>query len=445
MNENSQQNIDDIDDLLVESIERLKNVLNGSIARRLRYAPIVFLRNLLLNDKLKGLEFDRNNEPRPPYVPADTAESQAILRPSMEIIGSQQGQAKYRISRRTRHAMATVVRERNLNQQQTAWMIDNYFIHELIHHDQGMGEGNHSQLSQHAPQVLLAIDYQADALAVVVATMLAWCEPFEFVQKHLDWFVSDEHGPMIEPIINHWTLYTYAIEAVLYQMEIFTSLSRRAMDRSTISAMTADLERIQRIALWHYQFHRAQQFNPSCPLADFQILAQPMLDFRNLAWASVHRAQYLTRDWPKSELDLLKEWERLTKEFQFGHVFNQTERPQQLIVTGISPYGSTRFVRHTAATQEDYQNAFLGFFELNTLASRDFFTTLFASQPWLIDRENGGNGGGDNDDEDGSPNPPDLRGNTENLAYDKGKEERFNILSQMMTPSSFFLTRMSAG
>lgn len=172
MNDGTQLNIDE---LLVASLERLKNALDGDMARALELAPIVFLRNLLHEGRLKGLKFDPK-EPETAYVPLDTSDSQGRASlPSMEIAGPQ-GQARYPISRRTREAMVAVVNQRALDARQTAWMIDNYFIHELIHYDQGMSGGNHSQLSQHAPQVLLAIDYQADALAVVVAAILAWCD-----------------------------------------------------------------------------------------------------------------------------------------------------------------------------------------------------------------------------------------------------------------------------
>lgn len=429
MNDNTQLNIND---LLAASLERLTNTLIGDMARKLELAPIVFLRNLLHEGRLKGLKFEPDKEPQAAYAPPDTSDSQGRASlPSMEITG-QQGQATYRISRRTRDAMATVVRQRELNARQTAWMIDNYFIHELIHYDQGMSGGNHSQLSQHAPQVLLAIDYQADALAAVVATILAWCDPKSYVLRYHkstwksgEWSFRDEQNPLpVDRNLNHWTLYTYAIEAVLHQMELFTLLSRRDMDRSEISIMKADLERIQRIAVWHYQFHRAQEFNPKCPLADFQILAQPVLDFRNLAWASLVDNQELKRDWPERELKLLEEWKKVVARFRVGQVYDQAERPHQLIVTGVSPYGSTRFVRHTPATAEDYRNAFAGFFELNTSASKDLFTTLFTKEKWLVGREDGGKGGGGGggNGDNRSPSPPDLADDTKALAVGKTED-----------------------
>lgn len=448
MNDDTQMNIDE---LLVASLERLKKTLNGDMARKVDLAPIVFLRNLLFKGGLKGLRFEPKQEPQAAYVPPYGSDSQGTASlPSMEIVG-QQGQVTYRISQRTRSAMAAVVKQRGLNTRQTAWMIDNYFIHELIHYDQGMSGGNHSQLSQHAPHVLLAIDYQADALAAVVATILAWCDPNKYVLQYHKFkkgkgrgWVFGETSIPIDYELNHWTLYTYAIEAVLHQMEIFTLLSRNDMNRSEISKMKAGLERIQRIAVWHYQYHRAQEFNLSLPLADFQILAQPVLDFRNLAWASLVKGDELKRDWPEREVKLLEEWKKTDKGFRVGRMFDLSERSQSVIVTGVSPFGSTRFVRHAPATEEDYKNAFAGFFELNTSASRDLFTTLFATNKWLVGREDegkGGDGGGGNGD-DGSPNPPDLPGDTKALAVEKTDDERLDILKRMVTPSIFPLTWM---
>lgn len=448
MNDETQMNIDE---LLATSLERLKNTLNGGIARKVELAPIVFLRDLLLEGRLRGLEFEPEQEPQPAYVPPDTSDSQGTASlPSMEITGLQ-GHVKYRISKRTRDAMVAVVTQRRLNTRQTAWMIDNYFIHELIHYDQGMSGGNHSQLSQHAPHVLLAIDYQADALAAVVATILAWCDPNEYVlQYHKfkgksgSWELGEETSIPVVNELNHWTLYTYAIEAVLHQMEIFTLLSRNDMDRTKISEMKTGLERIQRIAVWHYQYHRVQEFNLSLPLADFQILAQPVLDFRNLAWASLVKDDELKRDWPDREVKLLAKWEKTEVDLRVGRMFNLSQRPQSVVVTGVSPFGSTRFVRHAPATEDDYKNAFAGFFELNTSGSRDLFTTLFTTHKWLVGRKDGGKGGdgGGGNGDDGSPNPPDLPGDTKALAVEKTDDERLDILKRMVTPSIFPLTWM---
>lgn len=151
------------DDLLVASLDRLKTALATNFVARVELAPIVFLRDLLTNGRLRDLRFDPETEPQP-------ALASATETPSMEILETHQ-ETVYRVSHKTREAMAKVATEKQLDARQIDWMIDNYFVHELIHYDQGMSGGNHSGLREQAPQVLLAIDYQADALAVIVATV----------------------------------------------------------------------------------------------------------------------------------------------------------------------------------------------------------------------------------------------------------------------------------
>lgn len=413
-----QKNLVTIDDRLEARLVQLRLVLAELEVSNLPIAPIAFLTKLLLSDELKGLKFEREVEPTSPTAPGSASSV-----PSMEISVTQRERV-YRISKRTRAAMEKVAVDRGLDDQAVDWMIDNYFVHELLHFAQGMAGGNHSGLSAQAPQVLLAIDYQADAIAAVTATVLAWCRP------ELYGFASATSKD------NHWTLYVTAIKAILHQMEVFTLLSRRDMNRTEISSMRSSLERIQRISTWHYQLHRAEQFNARRPLADFQILAQPILDFRNLAWAAVLKPDALKRDWPQQEQTLYSEWASAAGDKK-GNMFALDERPP-LIITGVTPYGTTRFVRHNAATRAQYDLAFQGIFDNEPRASRDFFTTLFPNNTWLV----GGDGQsppgwGWDDPPDPPPDLPDLTGG---LAQNQPEDRRMTILSEMMMPSRFPLT-----
>lgn len=413
--------IDTIDDHIERRLDTLRKVLAQEIVFDLPVAPIVFLSTLLTTGDLRNLRFDRDTEP----TSAQPDPSGRVQ--SMEIVSSPRG-SLYRISRRTRVAMCKVAADRKLDTQQTDWMIDNYFIHELLHFAQGMSGGNHSGLGRQAPPVLLAVDYQADALAAMVATILAWCSPGHF----------GFHGDIAKEE-NHWALYARAIEAILHQMEIFTLLMRRDMDRTAISGMRVSIERLLRIATWHYQLHRARAFDVDRPLADFQILAQPMLSFRNLAWAASFAPDALRKDWPQREQDGYPGW-KTGSAGPADDLFALHECPP-LIVTGTTHYATTRFVRHTPTTQQ-YADAFAGFFENDTRASRDFFNTLFMNHTWL-------RGGPDRSAFSHAWDLPEtqrdpLASESQGLASGAREQQRLDLLNELLTPSRFPLVLFAA-
>lgn len=407
----------DLDSRIETRLNILRNALQDPDVCDLPIGSIAFLGKLLASERLRDLEFDRSVDP----TSSSSVAGGPV--PSMEIDISQRRRV-YRISHRTREAMQRVIANRELNDQAADWMVDNYFIHELLHLAQGMAGGNHSGLSRQAPQVLLAIDYQADALAAVTATVLAWCFPEQFG------FATVTNN------VNHWTLYEHAIEAILNQLEIFTLLRRKDMDRTKISQMRGSLERTQRIAIWHYQLHRVRHFLPDRPLADFQILAQPVLDFRNLAWAASFAPDALRRDWPAREREHAElERYNTSTTHQRRQPFGINDRAP-LIVTGVTPNGTTQFVRHAAATPQQYAMAFEGIFDNHDRASRDFFTTLFASEEWLI-----GGGGKTPHSLAWSVVPrhavSKLTKLTRGLAKEDKRAERLDLLNQIMTPSRF--------
>lgn len=391
-----------IDDRIERRLETLCGVLTRGAAKKLRIAPVAFL-SALLSEPLRNLKFDRDNDP--------------LSGQSMEIFKSVR-QKKYRISHQTREAMELVASNQGLDDQDTDWMIDNYFIHEFLHHAQGMSGGNHSQLRRHAPRVLLDVDYQADALAAFTATALAWLHPSKF---------GFGRTPVLDE--NHWTLYERAVSAVLNQMEIFTLLGNWATPRDQISMMPTSLERILRIATWHYQLHRLSTFSTRLPLADFQILAQPVLDFRNLAWAAIFEPDSLCKDWPLRERAVVEKWQKRAS--LKGRLFDLSGRPQ-LVLAAATQQGTTRFVRYSAATRTHYYHAFDGIFDNDVGSSRLFFTALFEQHEWL-------KGGSDSSAFSYNLN---LRGKgtdhlqlTNNLGRNLEIKERVEVLKQIMTPS----------
>jgi hypothetical protein len=402
-----------IDDVLETRLEILKGVLGSFDFSGLSFGPINYLKHQLTEGRLRGLRFDRALEPQD----------------AMDYLINQTDRA-FLLSKRARLAMHILAQERSLTDREIDWMVDNFYIHELLHFAQGMGGGNHSLLRAQAPQVLLAIDYQADAIAVVTATVLAWCKP--------EFYGYAEP----QPKDNHWTLYVEAIKAVLRQMDIFTLLARHDMDRSKIAAEPSTVERIQRIATWHYQLHRAQLFNPQRPLADFQILSQPILDFRHLAAVGVLKPAALTHEWPVKEREIIASLRAGTAAAGFPIGF---EERAPLIVTGATPHGTTRFVRHTPAHNGQYADAFRGIFFADPDLSRELFTTLLELNPWLTGYDQPPPGGGpDGPDGDMPTSPaPGLLDLTGSLAIGARETDRLDILASLLKHSQFPLVVMA--
>jgi hypothetical protein len=313
-------------------------------------------------------------------------------------------------------AASKLASDRKLSHRQTIWMVDNFLLHELLHESQGMGGGRHSDLRVQSPQTLLAIDYQADAAAVVVAVILAWQAPTSFGFGKAS-FEDD-----------HWSLYAEAIAAVTHQIEIFTYLSRSDLDRAKIAEMPVTVERIQRIAAWHFQYHRAKNFDRGLSLADFQILLQPGIDFRNLRTAGLLQPDLLTANWPKNEENFVK-W-----------VATQEKSPsvvpvrEPLIMTCSSPMGTTRFHRFTPASPSHYEDAFVGFFTAEMEKSRRFFESWLRDCEWAT-----GRGGAV------SVRKIVRTRETRGLAMDRNGKDRSEILLDMLTPRNFpqvFAARM---
>lgn len=346
--------------VLQRRLETLTEALQTLDFRSLRFGPIDYMKYHLTEGRLAGLAF------------ADVP----ITGNAMAYTISQKVK-RLHVSDRLVSAMQQVATNQALTQREADWMVDNFLLHELLHFAQGMGGGNHSNLRTQASRVLLAIDYQADALAIVTAAILCWQRP--------DFFGFDQASEQE----NHWTLYVEGIKATLRQMEIFTLLSRRDMNRETIAEGHLDPERFQRIATWHYQLHRSENFNAKRPLVDFQILSQPVLDFRYLRAVSVLKPSALNRRWPSNEQAIRAQ---LLASDPATQLPDFRER-DLLILTGVSEYGTTRFVRFNPADPVVYANAFDAFFTGNTALSERFFTLLFESNRWLLGDTPPDNGG----------------------------------------------------
>src|SRR4029079_11759651 len=63
------------------------------------------------------------------------------------------------------------------------YALHSFLTHEFLHYSQGMGHGEYQGLGSQAPNTLLALDYQADALAIVALTILALLRPENWPER----------------------------------------------------------------------------------------------------------------------------------------------------------------------------------------------------------------------------------------------------------------------
>ena len=228
--------------------------------------------------------------------------------------------------------------------------IDSFLIHEFLHFAQHMGFGRHSGLARQSPGLLLQIDYQADALAAAIQTQLA--------------LIAAPYG-------DAWTIHQASLHAVIDQMDVFTRLMSRTFDRARVARMPFGYEKLQRVAVWQFQYHRAMQFERTRSLADMQVLAQPLLHFRGLSSAEPK----IYRDWPM-------------RERANGPTDPSIPHDPSLIVSATTPFGTTGFVR-CPLEDADYEALFEALFTGDLDLSAAVFEAIFAEHPWLV----GGDGG----------------------------------------------------
>jgi len=261
-------------------------------------------------------------------------------------------------------------------------VVDCFLIHEFLHYAQGMGHGRYSGLSSQAPNTLLAIDYQADAMAVIALSMLALLRPDNY---------------SLPADIGVWDIYRHAISLALGQMEVFTHQMSRELDRGKVSNQRFSLDKLQRTAIWQYQFHRAVHFNRDRSLADFQILSQPHLHFRNLEAAWAEDKNFIRKNWPSSGES---SFFTAGVNAKSGYELRPGSDPF-CVLAAPSPHGTTGFVR---SNNDFATNALLfdGLFDGDLEKSEKFFAELFKENPWLI----GNAGGTDPGDPGGGGNTP---------------------------------------
>lgn len=235
--------------------------------------------------------------------------------------------------------------------------VDNFLIHELVHRGQGFAEEGHSGLSNRARRIVDSLDYQADAWAVLIHFSLAVLAPTRFHAENQQ----------------RWKLYSRLIHAVLYQMHVFRLIDEtNATTPKLRSAMEArearmDIYSLSRVSSWHYQFHRAEMFNHTFEIGDFQLLVRPELSFRNTPGAGSN----LNAKWPDYELN---------SQLKVGNI-------DLLAFTGVTRYGLNRVERFTPASPEHYSLAFDGFFSCDvsqSSGSAPFFRNLFERYPEFI-------------------------------------------------------------
>lgn len=298
------------------------------VPRHAGFSGLYYLKGLLTKGHLRGLELvieEKTGPSRMAYSPVDSSPKRLTLDARL----------------------MKAFQKAGLPPQRLQAAIDCWFIHEFLHFAQHMGFGRHSGLGSQSPWTLLAIDYQADAMAAIVRTqiMLLFGDP--------------------RPI---WTIHEESIRAVIDQMDVFTSLMRADLDREGVARMAFPYEKLQRVAVWQFQYHRCRNFNRALVPADLQLLSQPFMHFRSLE----PNPQTITRRWPETETAFL-------------------ERPR-LIVSAVTRFGTTAFARANRLDDAHYKELFAAIFSGKVADSAAAFDAIFDEHPWLI-----GMAGGDED------------------------------------------------
>jgi hypothetical protein len=305
------------------------------------------------------------------------------------------------------------------------FVFDCFLIHELLHHSQGMGDGRYSGLSSQSPNTLLMLDYQADAMAVVAMSQLAFWEPSNY-----DAEVTADKNAL-------WATYANSIRYALGQMEVFTHLIRKDLDRQKISRTAFSLDKFQRTAIWQYQYHRIRNFNKQRLLADFQIMSQPNLYFRNLEAAWAHDRKCITRHWPASgEKTFLQK----PADKQSGYE-SRPETDPFCILAAASQFGTTRFVRCPTVNPTN-ADVFGALFDGNLEGSRPFFEDLFKKNPWLVGKADGSDPDRPGDDGGDPPSPHPIPQDSGRRVRDLDLSEKSEFLSYACQSTMFPLTTM---
>lgn len=263
------------------------------------------------------------------------------------------------------------------------YVVENFIVHEIVHHCQGMARGGHSGLTALASNVILENDYQADAMAVIILFFIRCLE--EQANKNFRGYDDKEN--------TGWPLYQRLIEAIFYQIQIF-SLFSEATDKEPEKLLTTQeclakkiaYTRWERLAIWHFQYWRAEFFDNTQALTNFQILFRPTFSFRHQYTAS---NKYLNADWPKKERSILSD-------------LKITMLKNQFCIGSLNDFGLRNAVVFTFNNETLVNDFFEAVFTGNPSKSRAFFNLLFSQHPELL-----GDGSSLNYNNSDSNPPPD--------------------------------------
>jgi hypothetical protein len=242
--------------------------------------------------------------------------------------------------------------------------IENFVVHEIVHRAQGMGEGNHRTLSAVGPNVLAALDYEADACAVLILSTMRLVEFLEGV-SNLDTINNAQTSTLI------WRAYAAAILSTLFQIHTFSLMGadERPITKVAFADKSIGVPRWERICAWHMQYHRARNFNIALPLADFQILFKPVIGFRNQDEPSSSALKALKRDWP--------EFERNSQ----SSVTDKFTDMAPIALSGVGYDGVRVHVKYDPKPPAQYDSLFAGIFDCDVEESAKFFDPFLFRHP----------------------------------------------------------------
>lgn len=235
---------------------------------------------------LENLKFDQCYEPFP-----DQKYKKISDRPRMHI-SSDATECFFRVSQQLLGMFQNL--ESTLGRDALESAIDSFLVHEIVHRHQGMGEGNHRNLSTLGPGVLAVLDYEADACSALILFAFMMAEEYE-INGNSGWMSQ-------EGAREKWACFAKCIRSNILQIYVFSLFDYQkgsVIDARKAAFRNTGVARWERVCAWHMQYHRALRFSIRHPISSMQLLSRPAIAFRNQEYAYAQKK--LNAYWPAYE------------------------------------------------------------------------------------------------------------------------------------------------
>ncbi len=429
----SEMTMEELDDAISSSLLSLQRRIGSPMARALHLPPLAFFREELLGSlrlryagaRYRGKDFGAG------YT------------------GGLQGVRYWKVGRERfvsfsqdlcDNLLATI-RAHCSSRIEMFWLLDNLLLHEVYHLSQGMGYGNHHGLGRESPEVLLELDYQADAVAILVSCTLAWIDPRGRVHELTGDVSREDVGPM--------SLLDYAITANLHQCEVFTRARFARRDgeseadfRQRIARAPVRYLRFMRLLIWQYQLARARNFPEGARWADLYLMSRPEITLRNVRAFEIMADQaVLQTGWSSIEQQRYSEADARKRE----RVLSDPSSAAAVLMTGPSVWAGTEFARLPLTPRE--VDLVVDLVQRNEHAAGEILVQNLlrvGCAHWV--GKGGGPGGGPTPSgraPDGGPGPGSgYVQPVDSLLLDEAPEARALVLKRLLVPAKPGITTM---